>query len=128
MRKRWFQPATLFVVLSVIVSLVFVRFASQVASAAPHAPAPRQPLATSVPDPQQFPIMDKIAEKIIQKYQTSSCEQLYQEKGQQQGKPKSAEEQRAITILHNDPQMRQAFINKIAAPIANKLFECGMIP
>jgi hypothetical protein len=24
--------------------------------------------------------------------------------------------------------MRAAFINKIAAPIANKMFECGMIP
>jgi len=23
---------------------------------------------------------------------------------------------------------RQAFINKIAAPIANKMFECGMTP
>ena len=23
---------------------------------------------------------------------------------------------------------RQAFINKVAAPIANKMFECGMIP
>lgn len=127
MRKSCFQLATLLVVPAVIVSLVFGRLALQVSSAAPALAAP-QPLATSVPDPQQFPIMDKIAEKIIQKYQTSSCEQLYQEKAQQQGKPKSAEEQRAITILRNDPQMRQAFINKIAAPIANKLFECGMIP
>jgi len=24
--------------------------------------------------------------------------------------------------------MRSAFINKVAAPIANKMFECGMIP
>lgn len=128
MRKSCFQLATLLVVPAVIVSLVFGRLALQVASATPPAPAPPRPLATSVPDPQQFPIIDKIAEKIIQKYQTSSCEQLYQEKAQQQGKPKSAEEQRAITILRNDPQMRQAFINKIAAPIANKLFECGMIP
>ena len=77
---------------------------------------------------QQYPIMDKIADKIIQKYQTSTCQQLYQERAQKQGKPKSAEEQRAIGILRNEPQMRAAFINKIAAPIANKMFECGMIP
>ncbi len=38
------------------------------------------------------------------------------------------EEQRAITMLRNDPQMRADFINKIAAPIANKMFDCGMIP
>jgi hypothetical protein len=24
--------------------------------------------------------------------------------------------------------MRREFINRVAAPIANKLFECGMIP
>jgi hypothetical protein len=66
--------------------------------------------------------------KIIQKYQTSSCEQLAQQKAQQQAKPKSAEEQRALEILRNDRQMRQAVINKIAAPTANKMFECGTIP
>jgi hypothetical protein len=37
-------------------------------------------------------------------------------------------EQRAMQALRNDPQMREAFINKVAAPIANKMFECGMIP
>jgi hypothetical protein len=37
-------------------------------------------------------------------------------------------EQRAVQTLRNDPQMRTAFINRVAAPIANKLFECGMIP
>ena len=78
--------------------------------------------------PQQFPIMDRIADKIVQKYQTSSCEQLWQEKAQAKNKPKSAQEQEAINLLKSDAQMRQAFINKIAAPIANKMFECGMIP
>lgn len=37
-------------------------------------------------------------------------------------------EQRVIELLHNDPQMRHAFIDRVAALIANKLFECGMIP
>jgi len=31
-------------------------------------------------------------------------------------------------MLQNNPQMRAEFINKVAAPIANKMFECGMIP
>jgi len=119
MRKSWFQRGTPLAVLAVIASLVLGYFALRVASAVA-APVPAQP--------QQYPMMDKIADKIIQKYQTSSCEQLAQEKAQQQGKPKSPEEQRAIGILRNDPQMRQAFINKVAAPIANKLFDCGMIP
>jgi hypothetical protein len=75
---------------------------------------------------QQYPIMDKVADKVIQKYQTSTCEQLWQKKSAKI--PPSAEEQKMIQVLKGDPQMRQAFINKIAAPIANKMFECGMIP
>src|SRR5882724_9147220 len=31
---------------------------------------------------QQFPIMDRIADKVIQKYQTSTCEQLWQERAE----------------------------------------------
>jgi hypothetical protein len=76
----------------------------------------------------QFPIMDKVADKVIQKYQTSTCEQLWQEKAQGKGQPKPEMEQRVITALKNDPQMRQAFFAKISAPIVNKMFECGMIP
>jgi hypothetical protein len=38
------------------------------------------------------------------------------------------EEQRVIGFLRSDPQMRAAFINQIAPPIANKMFDCGMIP
>ena len=75
---------------------------------------------------QQYPIMDKIADKIIQKYQASTCEQLWQKKTQKA--PPSPEEQKAMQLLKDDPQMRTAFINKIAAPIANKMFDCGMIP
>ena len=75
---------------------------------------------------QQYPIMDKIANKVIQKYQSSTCEQLWQQKANKQ--PPSQEEQKAIQVLKGDPQMRAAFIDKIAAPIANKMFECGMIP
>jgi len=76
----------------------------------------------------QYPIMDKVAEKVIQKYQTSTCEQLWQEKAKGQGQPKPAAEEKAMQALKQDPQMRAAFFNKVAAPIVNKMFECGMIP
>jgi hypothetical protein len=72
----------------------------------------------------QYPILDMVAGKVVQKYQSSSCEQLWQQKGE----PKSPEEQRVVGLLKNDAQMRTAFIDKVAAPIANKMFECGMIP
>lgn len=69
-------------------------------------------------------IMDMVAGKVIQKYQGATCEQLWQQKGQ----PKSQEEQRAVEFLKNDAQARTAFLNQVAGPIANKMFECGMIP
>lgn len=73
---------------------------------------------------QEYPIMNKIAEKVIQNYQQTSCQDLLKKKG----KAKSAQEQKVIQLLRGDPQMRQAFIDKVAPPIANKMFECGMIP
>lgn len=76
----------------------------------------------------QYPIMEKVASKVIQKYQQSSCQQLWQEKMQKQGQPMPEMEERALKVLRGDPQMRQAFIDRVAAPIANKMFECGMIP
>jgi hypothetical protein len=72
----------------------------------------------------QYPMMNMVADKVIQKYQSSSCEQLWQQRGQ----PKPEMEQNLVQMLQGDPQMRAAFIDKVAAPIANKLFECGMIP
>jgi len=72
----------------------------------------------------QYPILDRVANKVIQKYQNSSCEQLWQKRGQ----PPSQEEQRAIRFLRSDPEMRSYFLNRVAGPIANKMFECGLIP
>jgi hypothetical protein len=69
-------------------------------------------------------MLDNIANKVVQKYQSSSCEQLWAQKAQ----PKSAEEQRMIGVLKSDPAMRTEFINRVAAPMANKMFDCGMIP
>lgn len=73
---------------------------------------------------QQYPILDMVAGKVIQRYQNETCEQLWQSKG----KPKSEKEQEVIQLLRSDPQMRQAFLDQVAAPIANRMFECGLIP
>src|SRR5271165_381547 len=74
----------------------------------------------------QFPMVDSIANKVVQKYTSSTCEQLWVKKSEHA--PPTMEEQRAINILRSDPQMRAEFINRIAPPIANKMFDCGMIP
>jgi hypothetical protein len=77
---------------------------------------------------ESFPIMERVAQKVIEKYQTSSCQTLAQQKKQPPTGEKAQIEQRALQILRTDPQMRTEFLNRVAAPIANKLFECGLIP
>src|SRR5262245_66518462 len=72
----------------------------------------------------QYPVLDAVTNKVILKYQQSSCEQLWQKKSE----PPSAEQQKVMSLLRSDPQMRAAFINRVAAPIANKMFDCGLIP
>ncbi|MFO1306040.1 MAG: hypothetical protein U1F54_20130 [Burkholderiales bacterium] len=72
----------------------------------------------------QMPIVDAIAGKVVQKYQSSTCEQLWQNRGKTPG----PEEQRVLGFLKNDAAARQEFFNKISGPVMNKMFECGMIP
>lgn len=74
----------------------------------------------------QYPILDQAANKVIAKYQNATCEQLWMQRANKQ--PPSPEQAKVIAFLKSDPQMRTIFINKVAAPIANKMFECGMIP
>jgi len=73
---------------------------------------------------QQHPALDTLANKVIQKYQQSSCDQLVKQKSE----PKGPEEQKVVELLRNNPQMRTEFLNKVAPPIANKMLECGLIP
>jgi len=75
-----------------------------------------------------YPNMEKVAQKVIEKYRTASCQQLAQQKSQPPTGHKAQMEQRALQILRNDPQMQTECLNRVAAPIANKQFECGMIP
>jgi hypothetical protein len=84
-------------------------------------------LATGTYAQDQYPILDKVAAKVVQKYTSTPCEQLWQKK-QGPPQPPSPQEQKAIQFLKSDPQMRAVFINKVAPPIANKMFECGLIP
>ncbi len=77
---------------------------------------------------QQFPIMDKLADRVVQKYQNSSCQDLIAKKSQPQTGKREMVEEKALEMLRKDPQMRTEFLNRVAGPIANKMFECGMIP
>lgn len=78
----------------------------------------------------QYPIADMLADKIIAKYRTSSCEQLKAKKEQkEEGKDQNeGQQEKVVELLKKDPAMREHFLNRIAGPIVNKMFECGMVP
>jgi hypothetical protein len=73
-----------------------------------------------------YPILNDVANKVVQKYQNSTCEQLWEKRSSHA--PPTMEETRILTFLRDDPNMRAAFINIVAPPIATKMFDCGMIP
>jgi ABC-type Fe2+-enterobactin transport system substrate-binding protein len=85
-------------------------------------------ICVSTASAQQYPMLDRVAERVVQKYQTSSCQELAVQRQHPPTGRREQAEQRVIQMLHQDPQMRQEFLNRVAAPIANKMFECGMIP
>lgn len=69
-------------------------------------------------------LLDFAADQVVKKYSTATCEQLISAKAA----PKTEKEKMALDFLRNDAQARKAFIDRIAAPVANKMFECGMFP
>ena len=75
-------------------------------------------------DAQPYPLLDTVVQKVIQKYQTSTCQQIAENKAT----PPGDMEKRAVDMMRKDPQLRKAFLDQVAAPIVNKLFDCGMIP
>jgi hypothetical protein len=85
-------------------------------------------LITTVANSQQCPMMEMVANKIITKYQSMTCEQLMQSKKTPPSGQEAEMMAKAVAQLKQDPAMRQAFINKVAPPIANKMFDCGLIP
>ena len=69
-------------------------------------------------------LVDAAADKVIKKYEGTSCDQLKALKAE----APSEREKIALDLLKADPKARVAFVDKIAAPVLNKMFECNMIP
>jgi len=69
-------------------------------------------------------LVDTAADKVIKKFEAATCDQLKAQKGE----PPSEKEKIALDLLRDDPKARVAFIDKIAAPVLNKMFECSLIP
>ena len=69
-------------------------------------------------------LVEAAADKVIKKYQAATCDQLKE----QRANPPSVKDKIALDFLRDDPKARVAFVDQIAAPVLNKMFECNMIP
>jgi hypothetical protein len=69
-------------------------------------------------------LVDAAADKVIKKFEAATCDEIKA----QRKEPPSEKEKIALDLLRDDPKARVAFIDKIAAPVLNKLFECSIIP
>lgn len=79
--NRWIVTGSLFAVLILALTLIRPNLAKAQAQ-------------------EQYPILDKVANKVIQQYQTSTCQQLWVKKSEKA--PPSAEEQKAIAFLKSN--------------------------
>lgn len=75
-----------------------------------------------------YPVLDKLAAKVVSHYESASCGQIAAEKQTPPSAQKANAVNKAVQYMHENPQAAQYFIGKVATPIANKMFACGMIP
>jgi hypothetical protein len=73
---------------------------------------------------QRGKVLDMTADEVTQKFSTASCEELKAKKGE----PPTMIKKVALSMLHDDPDARKSFIDKVAAPVLNKMVQCGMAP
>jgi|GEM_PF-2305309 len=100
----------------------------------PEGGLPEGGLPEGVSVPNQEELVDMAANLVIGKFQGASCEELAEtppggnKSAQGGGDPQAAMQEKAIALLKQNPELREAFINRVAPPIANKMFDCGIIP
>ena len=69
-------------------------------------------------------VLDMAADDVTRKFSTATCAEL---KARKDESPTMVEKV-ALSLLHDDPDARKAFIDKVAAPVLNKMVQCGMAP
>lgn len=71
---------------------------------------------------QKYSEVGNLAQQVITKYERMSCRDLALDRGDL-----ARVDERALKVLRSVPSARRKFINRVATPVASKLFECGLI-
>jgi hypothetical protein len=91
------------------------------------APRPNRPAAN------REQLVELIGDQVATRISQSSCSEfqstLDRLKAQKaQGGSNNAKRKRVMDAMKANPELRTSFINKVAGPVANKMFDCGLIP
>lgn len=76
-------------------------------------------------------MFDTFTDGIVQGINNSSCEEFasrIQDARNRKGGSGGGMKDRMKGMMSKNPEMRRQLINKLAGPIANKLFDCNLIP
>jgi hypothetical protein len=73
-------------------------------------------------------MLDKIAQRVIDKYPNSSCQQLAEGKSHPPTVQRAQTKQQSVDTPRKDLGTRAESLDRVAAPIAIGRFECGTIP
>lgn len=74
-------------------------------------------------------LVDSASQIIVEQVEESSCEEFYtflEQQEQSRGQYPRLR-QRLIQAAENNPEIREEFVRQIAAPVVNKMFDCGLI-
>jgi hypothetical protein len=75
-------------------------------------------------------MFDTLTDGVVQGINASSCDEFAAriQAARNQGSSGGGMKDRMKVMMAKNPEMRRQLINKLAGPIANKLFDCNLIP
>lgn len=90
-------------------------------------------VAQAQPGNRQERVVGVAADAVVNRISSSSCDDfassLEEAKARKSKGGEGAEQKERLTnAMQRNPELRAEFINKVAGPLANKLFDCGLIP
>jgi len=73
-------------------------------------------------------MVDAFANVIVDTITSSSCEDLAARMQQSRSNKNNPMRARVMQMLQKNPNLRRQLVNRIAAPVANKMLDCNLVP
>ncbi len=84
----------------------------------------------NAPAVNKIQLVNVLADQVVNRVNQSSCKDFQSSLNRLQDQPKnqnSAMKARLLDSMKANPELRRTFIDAIAGPLANKMFDCGLI-